>query len=148
LIRKAELKDVPQVVSLVKDFFKESLSDYGLLLEDKTIIETLEHYAKNLIAFVAEENGKIVGVVGGLIAHSIFDKSQLIGQETIWYVDKDYRNGTIGLKLIKTFEDECKNRGASLIAMVNMGNLNNEILGKLYRHRGYKLMEKQYIKRS
>lgn len=148
MIRKAETKDVFAVSVLVKEFFEESLSEYGLLLDNKTIIETLEHYAKNLIAFVADENGVIAGVVGGLIVPSIFDKSQLIGQETIWYVDRNYRSGIIGLKLIKAFEDECKKQGANLIAMVHMGNLNADVLGKLYRHRGYKLMERQYIKRS
>ncbi len=146
MIRKAELKDVSGVVKLVKEFFKESLSEYGLLIKDETIFETIEHYINNLIGIVVEEDGEIVGVIGGLVSPSIFDKTQLIGQETIWYVNKKCRNGSIGLKLIKAFEEECKIRGAKLIAMVNMGNLNTEILGKLYRHRGYKLMEKQYIK--
>ena len=148
MIRKAELKDVPAVVRLVKEFFEESLSEYGLLLESKTIFETLENYAKNYIGIVAEENGEIVGVVGGLVSSSIFDKGQLVGQETIWYVDKRFRGGVIGLKLIKAFEEECKIRGAKLIAMVNMGNLYTDVLDKIYKRRGYKLMERQYIREA
>ena len=147
MIRKAELRDVPFVVKLVKEFFEESLNDYGLLLEDAAIFETLENYAKNHIGIIAEENEEIVGVAGGLVSPSIFDKSQLIGQETIWYVDKRYRGGVIGFKLIKAFEEECKKRGAHLIAMVHLGNLYADILDRIYKHRGYKLMEQQYIKK-
>lgn len=146
IIRKAELKDILAVIKLVKEFFEESLSEYGLLLEDKTIFETIENYIKNYIGIVAEENEEIIGVIGGLVAPSIFDKNQLIGQETIWYVDKKYRNGIIGLKLIEAFEKECKKGKAQLIAMVCMGNLYADILDKIYKRKGYKLMERQYIK--
>lgn len=146
MIRKAELKDIPSIIRLIKEFFEESLNDYGLLLNDNSITETLENYIKNYIGIVVEENEKVIGVVGGLVSPSIFDKTQLIGQETIWYVDKRFRNKIIGLKLMKAFEEECKKRGAYLIAMVHMGNLYADILDKFYKHRNYKLLEIQYIK--
>ena len=146
IIRKAELKDVDDVLFLTNNFFNESLSSYGLNLEEKTIRNTLTHYISNLIGIVAEDNGKVVAAIGGFVAPSIFDENQLIGQETIWFVDKNYRSGTIGLKLIFAFEEECKSRGANLVAMVHMGNCYADVLDKFYNIRGYRIMEKQYIK--
>ena len=49
IIRKAELKDIDELVILTGKFFKESLSDYGLRVEEETIKKTLSHYIKNLI---------------------------------------------------------------------------------------------------
>ena len=146
IIRKAELKDIDGVFELVKEFFKESLSEYGLKLEEKTIKETLENYIQDLIGIVAEENGKIIGAIGGLVSPSIFDKSQLVGQETIWFVNGEKRKGRVGIELINAFEKECKLRGAHLIAMVHMGNLNGDILDRYYKKRNYNLLERQYIK--
>jgi len=146
IIRKAELKDVPEVAILTKQFFEESLGEYGLTLEDETIDETLSHYITNLIGIVAEKEGRLIGAIGGLVTPSIFDKRQLIGQETIWYVAKDERNGSVGLKLISAFEKECKEKGANLIVMVHMGNLYADVLDKLYKRRNYKLLEQDYIK--
>jgi len=146
IIRKAELKDIDAVVELTKDFFEESISDYGLTLDDITIRETISNYIKNLVGIVAEDEGKVIGVIGGMLLPSIFNKNQLIGQETVWYVQKNYRNGSVGLKLIKSFEDECKSRGTDLIIMGLMGNLNTEILDKYYKKRNYKLLEREYIK--
>jgi len=146
IIRKAEIKDVIAIGELTRKFFKESLSDYGLRLDDETIQETLTNYINNLIGIIAEQDGRVVGVIGGLVTPSIFDKSQLIGQETVWYVDPKYRRGTTGIKLICAFEDECKVRGADLIVMVHMGNLYADVLDRYYKKRNYKLLERDYIK--
>lgn len=146
MIRKAEKKDIEELVILTKEFFKESLNEYGLKIGNKTIKNTLTNYVTNYIGIVAEKNGKLIGAIGGLVAKSIFDESQLLGQEVIWYITNSERKGTIGIKLIKAFEDECKKQGADLIAMVHMGNLYAETLDKFYKMRGYKLLERQYIK--
>lgn len=146
MIRKAELRDIDGIIKLAKDFFKESVGEYGLTIENQTIAETIHSYIENMIGIVAEENGKVVGVIGGMLLPSIFNKTQLIGQETVWFVNKDYRKGTIGLKLIKAFEYECLERGANLIIMGLMGNLNTDILDKYYKRHNYKLLEREYIK--
>lgn len=146
IIRKGELKDVPGIVRLSEYFFEESISEYGLKLDNQTIIETITNYITNLIVIVVEDGVDVLGVVGGIVMPSIFDKSQRIGQETMWYVDKDCRKGMIGVRLIKAFEKECQAKGADLVIMVHMGNLNADILDRYYKKRKYKLLEKQYIK--
>jgi len=146
IIRKAELKDTQEIVGLVRRFFEEAIYDFGLKLDQETIEVTVDNYINNLITIVAEVEGKVVGVTGGVLMPSIFDKNQNIAQETVWYVDKNYRNGSIGLKLIKAFEKECLSRGANLIIMGLMGNLNTDILDRYYRKRNYKVLERNYVK--
>ncbi len=146
VIEKADIEDIAGIVRLIREFFEESLSVYSLSLDASTIHETVTKYVTDYIGLVARRGDKIIGTIGGFVMPSIFDKNQLVGQETIWYVTKEERKGSIGIRLIKEFENRCKEQGAHLIVMVHMENLYADVLDKLYKIRGYKLMENQYIK--
>jgi len=146
MIRKAEDKDIDELIGLSEAFFEESLNDYGLTCERETLRELLGFYVENLIVIVSEEEKKISGYIVGTIQTSIFDKSQVIAQEMAWYVKKEKRNGRIGIELMYAFEKECKEKNVNLIAMAHMGNLNADVLDKYYRKHNYKLLERQYIK--
>lgn len=146
VIEKADVEDIAGIVVLIREFFEESVSGYSISLDTLTTHETVTNYVNNLIAIVARRGDNIIGVIGGLVAPSIFDKKQLIGQESVWYVTKEERKGSVGVRLIKEFENKCKELGASLIVMVHVGNLYADVLDKFYKIRGYKLMENQYIK--
>ena len=146
VIRQAIYEDIDDVRNLIKEFYNESLYEYGLSLDNDTINETIKNFIDNHIELVAEINNKIIGVMGGIVATSIFDKKQRLGQEAIWYITRDERKGNIAFKLIEEFEKECKERGANLISMICMNNLNSDILDRLYRIKKYKLMEQHYIK--
>lgn len=145
-IRKAISEDKPQVIELIIQFYKESLRDFGVRFDLETLYETVQNFIDNQIGIVAEKEGKIVGIIGGMIAPSMFDKSQKIGQESVWYVTQEERKGRTGIKLIKAFEEECIKRGANAIIMIHMANLYPEILDRLYRMNGFRLMESNYIK--
>ena len=145
-IRKATGEDKPRIIELIIEFYKESLRDFGIKFDLETLYETVQNFIDNQIGIVAEEEGKIIGVIGGMIAPSMFDKSQKIGQESVWYVTQEARKGKVGLYLIKAFEEECIKRGANAIIMIHMSNLYPEILDRLYKINGFRLMESNYIK--
>lgn len=146
MIRKAKESDAERIIVLINKFFNESLSYYGLRFNQETILETVFFHIKNHIVFVAEEDNIIVGVIGGVIAKSLFDRSQDIAQETMWYVDPEYRGGIVGIRLIKAFEKECKNLGANFIVMIHMSNLYSDTLHRFYKIHGYTFIEQHYIK--
>jgi len=146
LIRKAQISDIDDLVKLSDEFFKEGLNDYGMEMGEDCVRASLNQYIDNLILFVAYKDGELVGFIGGTINYSTFNKNQIIAQETAWFVSKKHRNGTIGLKLISAFENECKDSGANFVIMVHMNNLNSSKLYKLYGRRGYKVLETHYIK--
>ena len=146
VIRKAEIKDKTEIIELSIQFYKESLKSYGLAFNFLTLDKLVEEFINNKIVIVSEVNGKVVGVIAGIVSPSMFDNNQKIGQEIIWYIDKEYRRGSIGIRLLKEFEKQCKLNGANLLVMVYMGNLNSELLDRFYKLNNYKLLENQFIK--
>ena len=146
IIRKVTREDKPQIIELIIQFYVESLRDFGIKFDLETLYETVQNFIDNQIGIVAEKEGVIVGVIGGMLAPSMFDKSQKIGQESIWYVTQKERKGSMGFKLIKEFERECIKRGANAIIMIHMSNLYPEVLDRLYKMNGFRLMESNYIK--
>ena len=146
LIRKAEHRDTEQVLALINEFYYESLREYDLSFTVETLKETIANFIDNHVGLVAEREGKIVGVIGGLISRSIFNKDEVVGQEAIWYMSKDERKGSLGIRLMKAFERTCKEKGAKFIVMIHMSNLLAKSLGRFYSSMKYKLMEVQFIK--
>lgn len=90
-----------------------------------------------------EVDGKIVGGLGCIKYPDLHD-GVLTAVETVWFVHPDYRG--YGMKLFDAYEQWAKNNGCKKIAMIHMVDSYPEILEKLYRRRGYRLMEKHYIK--
>jgi len=145
-IRQGTLEDIDAIGKLVEEFKEESLGKYPLSFKWETIRKKIETFIKYHIVIIAERNKMIIGVAIGMVTSSMFDENQKIGQEFMWYVSKNERKGSIGLRLSKEFEKEAKKRGANLILMAYMGNLYSEVLDRFYKINGYKLMETQYIK--
>jgi len=153
LVKKEELIirdffhiDFEQVKELIKEFYNESLKEYKITLDDATLDETLVGFIFPHVGIVAELNGNIIGCIGGYVSKSIFNKNQIMAQEAMWYMKKEFRNGTYGLRLLKAFEDKCKERGADLISMISIMNLNVEKVSDFYTRCGYSPMEFHFIK--
>jgi len=146
IIRQAVLDDTEATLALIEEFYEESLKEYGLSFKVETLIDTIFNFITNHIGLVAEKDGKIIGVIGGVVMPSIFDKDQKIAQEVIWYITKEERKGTMGIRLLKAFEEECVKRGAKFISMIYMGNLLSDELKRFYEKLSYKLMENHFIK--
>lgn len=145
-IRKANILDKEDIKLLIDKFYEESLKDLGMKFTDYTIDKTIDNFVTNHIVILAQDGDKIIGVIGGLLVPSIFDETEIIAQEAMWYIDKEYRKGTLGTDLLLVFEEVAKELGVNHIVMVCMGNLNFEILNRYYTKNGYKLMENQFIK--
>lgn len=146
VIRKAVIEDKTSIIELSIQFYKESLKEYGLSFNFLTLDKLVEEFINTKIVIVADVDDKVVGVIAGMVQSSMFDSQQRIGQEIIWYIDKEYRKGSIGIRLLKEFEKQCKFNGANLMVMVYMGNLNNELLDRFYKMNNYRLLENQFIK--
>lgn len=144
MIRQATFEDFEDIYILIKEFQAESIGMYGLSFRFATLYHTIMKHINNGIVLVLDKDG-IKGVIGGLIMPSMFDSKEFILQESMWYVTSNER-GRDGLKLFRAFEEEGIKRGVKFILMASMNNLNNGELTRLYEKRGYKLMERQFIK--
>lgn len=145
-IRQAKIEDSNSIKKLILEFYEESLKEYKLSFEDNTLDELIKTFTEQYIILVVEKENKIIGIIAGIVTNSLFDKYQKLGQEIIWYITKEERKGTTAIRLLEKFEEECKRRGANIIVMIHMANLNADVLDKLYKMRGFKLAESHYFK--
>lgn len=99
---------------------------------------THPHYT----AYILEDNGEDVGIIMGFYSPSFTVKGS-IATEHLWWVREDYRNKTSAAKLFKLFEDWAVSKGATHIAVSCYDN----DVSKIYTKRGYKLMEKTYVRK-
>lgn len=97
------------------------------------------------IVLVAENEGKIAGVIAGVV-YEDFLTGDLISSELFWFVTKEAR-GSVGVRLLKQFEEQSKLRGAKRILMIHLLSVHSEMLTKLYTLRGYAPIEQTFFKK-
>ncbi len=99
---------------------------------------------ENSIAFMAKENEKSIGMIGGYLHPFWLKKSQTMITEFYWYVMPEQRKG-VGSLLKNALDDEAISRGIKVSAMSSIEKLPS--LDNLYERQGYKLYEKTFMKR-
>lgn len=97
----------------------------------------------NAIVMVLEKDNELIGSLGFLIAPDIHN-GITIAVETFWFSDPRKRG--YGLLLLNAFEKYAQENKIKKVAMVHMMDSYPNRLENLYLKRGYKLMEKHYIK--
>jgi len=141
IIRQVTKEDVPNCLDLLKEFQEEALKKYGTNIDPDQILSTVEHYLE--YSFVAEHDGKIVGILAGQ-AMKIPAADKPIYHEAVWYVSKAHRR--VGIHLLKTLEQKCRETGIGHIIMAHMYNSMPDALAKFYIRSGYRPFEIHYIK--
>lgn len=110
----------------------------------ESMIETFwSMYEKDML-IVAVEGDRVVGGVGGLYAKLFFNKAVQIGCERFWWLEPENRSSMAGLLLLNGIEAAAKRAGCTEWMMLSLDD--GGIADKIYRRRGYKLVEHAYIK--
>ena len=141
MIREALPHEAHDVAKFMKKF--EKVTDFVKVDVEYTgrKYENLVNIGKAVL-FILEESGKMIGGLGCIIGDDLhFPRTMAI--ETYWFVDKEHRGR--GLELLDYFETWAESKGY-IPAIVHLADSYPERLEKLYLHRGYKLVEKHYIK--
>lgn len=89
------------------------------------------------------EGDKCVGGLG-CIKYPDLHSGELFAVETFWYVLPDYRGA--GITLLERFEQWAKDNNCVKCAMIHLVDSMSSVLERLYKMRGYKLVEKHYVK--
>lgn len=134
MIRLATKYDTTSIIRLMKQFREESSLNELLAVED-------EEYWKELLGEIFAGKGKIFyeedkGLLISMTMPSIWSRKILILHELAWYVLPEYRNTSVGYRLVKAYI----NYGEHLISsgrikyftlnkMVSSPNLKYEKLG-------------------
>lgn len=96
-----------------------------------------------IIAFY--DGQKFVGMIGGLcVPCTMTAEKEAI--EAFWYVQKDHRGTTTGIRLLQAFEKWAKQAGAKRIKMMHLSDLNADMMRNIYLRMGYAPLEQAYWK--
>jgi hypothetical protein len=148
MIRPGTVEDCETIAELGEGFFIEAgwqdIAEY----RREDCLKSLVFLATNEsgILLVAEENGEIIGMAGGLVSPLYFNLSHLTGQELFWWVKPGSR-GSTGLKLIEELEQAAHLKGCASWAMISLHKVDPERTARIYERRGYRASEQTFIKR-
>jgi GNAT superfamily N-acetyltransferase len=134
MIRQATKYDKIDVIEMLKMFRDEAEVDYVKQLTDETYINKV---LDNIIAgqgVIFLEQGK--GLIMAVITHTAWCDRTLQMYELAWYVKPEYRNTTIGYRLLKEYIDygkQLKEQGRiklfSIAKMVSSPNIKYDKFG-------------------
>lgn len=148
MIRNAVAADVPRIAELGELFHAEAgwgdICEYSVADTEKTLLHLVND--DNGILLVAESEGEIVGMAGGLAHPVYFNHAHKSGQELFWWMKPGLRDGT-GRLLLEAMEDRAREIGCTSWSMIALDKVNPELTGRIYRRRGYRASEHSYIKR-
>lgn len=147
-IREAADADVSAVAALGHRFYREAGWDDVAEWDAHSIGVTLRNMVagEGGIVLVLEREGVIRGMAGGLVYPLYFNHTHLTGQELFWWVNPIERAGA-GIALLDALETAARERGAQSWSMLALDTLRPDVVGALYRRRGYRPSERSFIKR-
>ncbi len=146
MIRRACVEDISAILVLARKFFE--VAGYQAMEFDlDTCAERLIHGIEGNLCFVAESNHQVVGFVLGAVCPSIFNKNIKMGVELAWWIDPQYRNGVLGVKLLKAIEKEARNQGVSTWSMICLEALEPDKVESIYQRLGYERAERTFVRR-
>ena len=141
MIRPPTINDVDRLVELGVEFGEKSRPVHTMSVDAELVRDTIYRVIENKdsIGFVLEEDGIVEGFIYGVILRTFFSHEWVL-QELAWYS----RRQVAGLRLMKVFEEEAKQRGIKKIVMGSKPEFCD--LRKIYIRKGYRLFEEQFIK--
>lgn len=97
------------------------------------------------VIFVIRDGPKVVAALGCSFVPDGFN-GRLTACENWWFVLKEYRGSGIAIQLFDAFEAEAARRGAQKLLMGRLETPQAEKLERLYVSRGFKPLEKTFVK--
>lgn len=106
--------------------------------------EAMMKEGKAFLFILEDESGEMIGGLGCVIGDDLHERRKF-AIETSWLVDADHRKDGSGLKLLNHFESWAAKRGR-IPVMIHLIDSYPKELEQLYIKKGYRLVEKHYIK--
>jgi len=147
MIRKATNEDLPEVLIMLTEFYKESGHNTLGEVNYKDLSQFVRILISDHILIVAEKDRELVGVTGAVLSPMYWNVSNTIAQELFWWIAPKHRRGGVGLKLFEGLEEGVKETTAKVLVMASVDRLNGLKVGKFYESQGYAISEHTYVKR-
>lgn len=135
MIRPAKHSDVPRLIEL--GTLLHATSSYSTMnfCPDKSAAFLHELINGQGVVFVAEVRGEVVGGMAGAVTEQWFS-NDLIAYDYSIFVEPSKRNGVIAVRLIQTFQEWARIKGAKQIYMGIGTGVSVEGTTRLYESQG------------
>lgn len=144
-IRRATRDDIEGLIEMGAKFFAVSGYD-DIATYDQTSCEILcEQLLAMGIILVAEHDERMVGMVGVVLSPFPMDRSKLIANEVMWFVEDGKRANGAGVALLRSIARETKAAGCCALFMLHLANSPPQAK-MLYERLGYRYVEASYMK--
>ena len=147
-IRLARFGDMQAMLEMAKEFYDYAELDlFGLSFDRNSFADVLAHYinSPNCVVLVAEVDGQVVGSIAGVLTPWFMNLAQVNVGETWWFVRPEFR-GQAGRMLLDAFEAWAAGAGARVVCVAGFAAKRFAVLERLYKRRGYKLLEAHFVK--
>ena len=147
-VREATETDLSEYVKLSADFHAASPMQRVCEFEPEGFKEFVVAAIDNpdICILLAELNGEIVGITGGIIYPLYFSPSHKVSQELWWWLTPAARGSGVGNKMFKHLQLWSKERGAKTIFMIALEDERAEKMEKVYCRAGFEPMERTFMK--
>ena len=130
------------VMSLIKSFHEEAVSEYDAEFDPEAAIETIKT-ADHANAFLMIIEDRCQGILYGTRLRSP-NNGKDIFQEVMWYVSPAFRR--YGVRLLREVEKILKSSGVSIMIMAVLENSKADKIKDFYERLGFKAMETHYVR--
>ena len=146
MVRQATEQDVDQLTAMAREFI--GYSAYGTMIApaDDDIRTGIISVIRSGVMFVAEIEGKLVGVIAGIIAPMWFAPSISCAVELAWWVDPAHRMTRIPFRLIAALEEWARESGARLLCMSELVINGETPIARMLSRMGYVNTERSHVK--
>lgn len=143
MIRRAVVADLPRMVEMGARFHAYAGIPEAPF-DAESFAKTLQHgiAADNQAYFVAESDGAVVGMTGGVSYPSYFNHSAKAAQEMFWWCDVP----GLGRDLYAALEAWAVSQGCKTLTMIALHDEKAGRMDRLYKRMGYRPTEHCYIK--
>ncbi len=120
MIRTTTLLDDQNILELTQEFYPYTSYAKWAPFDNETVLDLIASVRRKGILFVAEEEGKIVGIIGAIGVPFMFNADIISAHEVIWYVTSAYRKSNIGLQLRRKADQLCGLKGWKAFRMARL----------------------------
>lgn len=146
MIRLATLDDVQSIASLGVLFHSEHPLSTIIPYNHAHIVQVTSGLimSDSACVYVYDTPQGIVGMIAGILTPVLFNPTQQVVSEIVWYVHPTYRKGSTGIRLLNSLEQWAQSTSA--VGIVMNAHSNFPGIARIYDARGYTPHEISYVK--
>jgi GNAT superfamily N-acetyltransferase len=141
--------DFPDICQMMRLFGDTYYKDY-FTIDDFRISESVTEYLNSLpserIILLARKDNQNVGLIGGVCTTPPIS-SDRVAFEMAWWMEPEYRNSRLSLKLLDAYEYWSKHVAkADSIQVCSVVSDHWDTLDKFYKKKGFSHIERSYVR--